>query len=115
MRARLLERTRRFAYLMLRHQCHFLNMPVHTMNSSSPTWGSLLEVVLMAKIKEAKASRRAKVRGKARRKGRASKAKVHREVPITIDYGAERMEPGLPVHLVLEAAAWVFLALGLSP
>ena len=86
MRARLLERTRRFAYLMLRHQCHFLNMPVHTMNSSSPTWGSLLEVVLMAKIKEAKASRRAKVRGKARRKGRASKAKVHREVPITIDY-----------------------------
>ena len=70
----------------------------------------------MAKIKEAKASRRAKVRGKARRKGRASKAKVHREVPITIDYvGQSGWSQDIPVHLVLEAAAWVFLALGLSP
>ena len=29
--------------------------------------------------------------------------------------GAERMEPGLPFHLVLEPAAWMVLALGLSP
>ena len=87
-------------------------MPVHTMNSSSPIWGSLPEVVHTAKIKGAKASRRAQAKGKARRKEREARQKPTGRCDLLRLCGAERVEPGLPTHLVWEPAAWIVLALG---
>ena len=63
-----------------------------------------------------KGQQKGKGKGKGQEKG---KGKQGKSPPGGAYYdwlcGAERMEPGLPVHLVLEPAAWVFLALGLSP
>ena len=111
MRARLLARTGRFAFHMLRHLCRCHSTPVLTMSSSSPTWESLHEVVLTAQIKEAKASTRA--REKVRVGGRASKAQAHREVTF-YDYVGQSgwTQAVLPVHLVLGPATWMVLALG---
>ena len=96
MRARLLARTGRFAFHMLRHLCRCHSTPVLTMSSSSPTWESLREVavVLTAQIKEAKARTRA--REKVRVGGSASKAQARREATFYDYVGQSGWSQGYP-------------------